>query len=92
MATDALPPFRGWLPVVGAVLVRPSLWVTAVRQLFALAPRGWWRHWPPLPRPDPGYLRFRLVTAYGTTERAADPDDVVAWLRWCRSWRRAGWG
>jgi hypothetical protein len=45
-----------------------------------------------LPRPDPDYLRFRLVTAYGTTERAADPDDVVAWLRWCRSWRRAGWG
>lgn len=94
MATrDApLPPPGAWWPVVGAVLARPRLWWTAARQVLTLAPRGWWRRWPPLPRPDPAYLRFRLLTAYGTTDHPPEPDDVVAYLGWCRSWRRAGWG
>ena len=93
MAADApLPALRSWLPAVGAVLVRPRLWWTAIRQVFVLAPRGWWRRWPPLPMPDPAYLRFRLVTAYGTSDHAPEPGDVVAYLGWCRDWRRAGWG
>ena len=93
MATDApLPPLRAWLPVVAAVLARPRLWGTAVRQVLVLAPPGWWHRWPPLPLPDPAYLRFRLITAYGTTDHPPDPDDLVSYLGWCRSWRRAGWG
>ena len=87
-----LPALRAWLPAVGAVLARPRLWWTAIRQVFVLAPRGWWHRWPPLPLPDRSYLRFRLVTAYGTTDQAPTPDDVVAYLGWCRDWRRAGWG
>jgi len=93
MATDApLPALRAWFPVVGAVLVRPRLWATAVRQLFVLAPRGWWHRWPLLPRPDPAYLRFRLLTAYGRTDHAPEPGDIVSYLGWCRDWRRAHWG
>jgi hypothetical protein len=93
MATDApLPRPRAWLPVVGAVLARPRLWPTALRQALILAPRGWWRRWPFLPLPDGSYLRFRLLTAYGTTDHAPEPDDIVAYLGWCRDWRRAGWG
>ena len=67
-----------------AIAVRPWLWATAVAQLLRLAPTGWWRRWPPLPRPDPSYLRFRLQTAYGDAERDPAPADVVAYLTWCR--------
>jgi hypothetical protein len=69
-----------------AVVVRPWLWSSALR----LAPRGWWRRRPFLPMPDRDYLRFRLVTQYGDPEHVPDPDDVVAWLQWCRMVRRHG--
>ena len=71
-----------------AVLVRPRLWVIAATQLIALAPRGWWHRWPPLPLPDPAYLRFRLVTQYGDPERTPDVADVLTYLHWCRNLRR----
>jgi hypothetical protein len=74
---------------VGAVLVRPSLWGVAVVQLFILARPGWWRRWPPLPRPDPAYLRFRLQTQYGDPDHEPDPADLVGYLRWCRTLRRS---
>jgi hypothetical protein len=75
------------LDVVWAVLRRPSLWTTALRQLLRLAGRGWWRRPPFLPLPDRTYLGFRLLTAYGDPNRSPDPDDVLAYLRWCRAWR-----
>jgi hypothetical protein len=68
------------------VAVHPTLWATAVRQALVLAPAGWWRRRPFLPLPDPGYLRFRLETAYGDGQRAPDPTDLVTYLRWCRAW------
>ena len=74
----------------GAVLARPGLWTTAAAQVLALAPTGWWRRWPPIPLPDPAYLRFRLVTQYGDPARTPDVDDVLSYLRWCRNLRRAG--
>jgi hypothetical protein len=69
-----------------AVLVRPALWATAVVQLFRLAPGGWWRRWPPVPAPDPGYLRFRLQTQYGDPSREPEVADLVAYLEWCRGY------
>ena len=75
----------GWLLAAGAaVLVRPALWATALRQVARLAPAGWWRRWPPLPLPDRDYMRFRLVTQYGDSDRPPEPADVVTYLRWCR--------
>ena len=71
-----------------AVLVRPWLWPTAVRQVRVLAPRGWWRRWPPVPAPDAAYLRFRLLTQYGDGGHAAEAGDVLAYLQWCRTYRR----
>lgn len=68
-----------------AVLTRPRLWGVASAQILRLAAPGWWRRWPPLPRPDPGYLRFRMQTAYGDADHDPPPADVVAYLRWCRS-------
>jgi hypothetical protein len=69
-----------------AVAPLPSLWVTAVRQLFALAAPGWWKRPPFLPLPSPAYLRFRLETVYGGLgDRPLEPADLVGYLRWCRA-------
>jgi hypothetical protein len=68
-----------------AVAARPSLWGIAVVQVFRLARRGWWRRPPFLPVPDRGYLRFRLETQYGDPGHPIEADDIVAYLRWCRT-------
>lgn len=69
-----------------AILARPSLWVTAVRQVRRTAPPGWWRRPPFLPVPSGEYLEFRLLTQYGDARHAWDRDDVVNYLRWCKCW------
>lgn len=71
-----------------AVLVRPHLWPTALRQARLLVPPGWWRRAPFLPLPDAHYLRFRLVTAYGDPEHPPPTRDVVTYLEWCREFDR----
>jgi hypothetical protein len=77
---------RMWAAAAGAVLRRPSLWGTAVREVRVLAPPGWWRTPPFLPVPDRAYLRFRLETAYGDQRHGPEARDVVTYLRWCRAW------
>jgi hypothetical protein len=89
---DGRLPGLWWLPVVMAVVRTPRLWVTALRQVARLAPRGWWHRWPPLPVPDQEYVRFRSQTMYGGDGRAPDPDDVLAYLNWCKSSRTAARG
>ncbi len=71
-----------------AVLVRPVLWGTAVRQLLVLAVDGWYRRPPYLPLPDRDYFRFRMQTAYGDADRDPEPADLVTYLHWCRAWPR----
>ncbi len=75
--------------VVMAVVLRPDLWITAVRQLLALAPSGWWRRRPFLPLPDRDYLAFRMETMYGDAGAAPLGPDAVAYLEWCRRHRQA---
>jgi len=75
--------------VVRAVLVRPRLWGTALRQAGRLAAPGWWRRAPFLPVPDPAYLAFRMETQYGSADHEPDPDDLVAYLEWCRAQERS---
>lgn len=93
MAPPSTPPrstpgLAALAPGALAVLRRPALWPTAVRQLRALAAPGWWGQRPHLPLPAEGYLRFRLVTAYGDPGAAPPGDDLVTYLRWCRQERR----
>ena len=71
-----------------AVLRHPALWPVALRQVRRLAAPGWWRRSPFLPLPPRDYLRFRMVTQYGDSERAPDPHDVLNYLAWCREWDR----
>ncbi len=69
-----------------AVLVRPSLWIAAIRQIGMLAVPGWWRTAPFLPLPDRSYLAFRFRTAYGDASAGPSPADVVTYLHWCQGW------
>ena len=73
-----------------AVLRHPMLWPTALRQARRTAPSGWWRTRPFLPVPSGDYLRFRMLTQYGETNRPPDPGDVLNYLAWCRDWDRSG--
>ena len=73
---------------LAAVLRHPGLWPTALIELRRLVPDGWWRQRPFLPVPDRSLLRFRLVTQYGDADHSPEPDDLVAWLRWCREENR----
>ncbi|MCB0956473.1 MAG: hypothetical protein R2694_07605 [Ilumatobacteraceae bacterium] len=78
------------LRVGAAVARRPSLWVTAVRQWKRTTPPGWWRRRPFLPVPSADYLRFRLVTQYGSDDHAIDTADVLNYLAWCKRHDQAG--
>ena len=81
---------RSALGVAVAVLRRPALWPTALRQLSVLSPSGWWREGSRRPGPPSDYLHFRLVTQYGGSGRLIASRDVVNYLAWCRDWRRMG--
>ena len=78
--------------VARAVGWRPWLWWIAVVEAARLAPDGWWRSWPPVPRPADELWRFRMESAYGGAGDAVPPaDDVRRVLEWCRRmgrWRR----
>lgn len=77
--------------IIGAVLMRPSLWWVAIRQVGLLTPRGWWKRAPFLPIPPADYLEFRLVTQYGgghgEPRGEIRPVDVVDYLQWCKEQR-----
>lgn len=83
------PSPRDYVRVTRVVASRPGLWPIAAVVAWRLAPRHWWRRWPPLPVPDAAYWRFRMTTAYGGDgDASADPTDVVEYLEWCRERRR----
>ena len=75
-------------PAMLAIARHPSLWLTALRQTFRLAPNGWWRRAPFLPLPDRRYMSFRFETQYGDSVHRAEPRDLVTYLAWCRSYQR----
>ncbi len=79
---------RSALATLLAVGRRPALWPTAIGQARRMAPDGWWRRAPFLPLPPADYLRFRMETQYGDADHRPEPSDVVAYLAWCRHYRR----
>jgi hypothetical protein len=74
---------------VGVAVVRtPSLWRTAARQWRRTTPAAWWRRRPFLPIPPGEYLRFRLITQYGSVDHPVAALDVLNYLAWCKRQER----
>jgi hypothetical protein len=63
-----------------AVATHPRLWITACRQYRAALPRRWWGR-----RPPRDYVRFRLLTQYGSVNHRIDTVDVLNYLSWCKT-------
>lgn len=79
----------GRLAILLTMLRHPRLWRIALTQVVALRRSRWWLRPPFLPLPDPKYLQFRSQTAYGGDGTTIlHPDDVVVWLRWCKTQRQ----
>ena len=74
--------------LIRSLIRHPTLAAEAVRASWALAPRGWWRQPPFLPVPDRGYVRWRVETAYGSTDAAVEVEDLLHYLAWRRAQRR----
>lgn len=70
-----------------AVLRHPSDGFAVARAAWDLRRTKWWRHWPPLPTPDPHYWEFRMTTAYGDPHATPSVHDVIAAARWSRAQR-----
>lgn len=83
---DGAVAVRPWAMVRCAAVVaaRPRLWATAARQYRATVPRRWWARRPFLPLPPAEYVRFRLVTQYGSADHRIDAADVLNYLSWCK--------
>jgi hypothetical protein len=75
--------------VVGAVLRRPDLWLTALRQGLMLVPERWWARAPFLPVPAKKYRQMRATVQYGDPMHAFEPHDVVKYLSWCKTYGAA---
>jgi hypothetical protein len=77
---------RDFFRLCTAIAMRPSLWITTVRQSLRLARHDWWKTSPFLPLPSPAYVAFRMVTQYGTPTATPEIADVLDYLEWCRDW------
>ncbi|MDE0138390.1 MAG: hypothetical protein OXM57_07865 [bacterium] len=66
----------------------PSLAWETIRLAAATAAPGWFRKAPFVPRPEPGYLEWRMQTAYGRPDSTPTETEVEEFLRWRRTLRR----
>jgi hypothetical protein len=69
---------------VVAILLRPALWTTAIAAVLRMSQPQWWKRFPPVPSIPADYAAFRSVTASGGDGSVINPDDLMAWLKWCR--------
>ena len=68
-----------------AIVVRPRLWGTALRQMQRLAVPGWWHRAPFLPVPARDYATMRSTIQYGGDGHRVEVSDVLKYLAWCKA-------
>ena len=73
--------------ILRVIIRRPTLWPEALRALVAFTPSGWWRTAPFLPVPRRAYVRWRMQTAYGSSDAVPAPAELVQFLQWRREQR-----
>lgn len=62
----------------------PRLAPALLRAAWRFRARGWYRRWPFLPLPPREYLRWRMLTAYGSGDAVPPAEDVVRYALWLR--------
>jgi hypothetical protein len=68
-------------------LTHPLDGVRLLRVLWRFRKRSWYRHFPFLPVPSRGYVRWRMHTAYGDDDAVPPVEDLVRYARWsARGW------
>jgi len=70
------------------VLANPRLLPALLGLAWVMRPDGWYRRWPFVPLPDPSYLKWRMETAYGSSDAVPPLSDVAHYLAWSRRMRR----
>ena len=70
------------LKLLFALLRKPSLWLTSIRQIFILAKSRWPLIPPFLPFPSNDFLEFRIITYQGESGKLPQTDVVITWLTW----------
>jgi hypothetical protein len=70
------------LQLVARASVRPSLAVDLLRVVWRFRARSWYRRFPFLPVPPREYVRWRMLTAYGSYDAVPPADDIVRYARW----------
>jgi hypothetical protein len=72
----------------GLSLRRPSLVLPLLGAAWRFRSRGWYRRPPFLPLPPPGYVEWRLYTAYGDEDAMPPAADLARYLGWSRALRQ----
>ncbi len=65
-----------------ALLWKPSLWSTSIKQIFILAKSRWLLIPPLLPFPSNDFLEFRIITYQGESGKLPQTNVVITWLTW----------
>ena len=70
--------------LAGMALRRPRTGWALLRAAWRFRARGWYRRPPFLPLPPPGYITWRLQTAYGDESRLPEAGELQRYLDWIR--------
>ena len=62
--------------------LRPALAASLVRVAWRFRIRGWYRRFPFLPLPARDYVRWRMHTAYGSSDAVPPAADVERYALW----------
>jgi hypothetical protein len=63
-------------------VANPATGAALLRVAWRFRERGWYRRFPFLPLPSRAYVRWRMLTAYGSYDAIPPADDVVRYARW----------
>jgi hypothetical protein len=63
-------------------VANPVTAVALLRVAWRFRERGWYRRFPFVPLPSREYVRWRMLTAYGSYDFVPPAADVVRYARW----------
>lgn len=70
------------LSLVARSVVSPATGLALWRVAWRFRERGWYGRFPFLPTPSREYVRWRMYTAYGSSDAVPPAAEVVRYARW----------